>query len=168
VVSAGGQYRWSSFAGPFNLFRVNRLRRPSIPALDNQAQPGGSQVRWQFADRPKWSTPQVVWPALAITRAPRGMAHDSRLTACLALIDPKGAYLSAHPPYAPGKVGLSKILVPGVKPQKISEFQVPRLELAVPRFASDATWRRRGAPCCGVWRRVGWMLALPLRRLSRP
>jgi len=80
----------------------------SIPALDNQAQPGGSQVRWQFADRPKWSTPQVVWPALAITRAPRGMAHDSRLTACLALIDPKGATCPRTRHNAPGKVGLSK------------------------------------------------------------
>ena len=98
----------------------------------------------------------MVWPALAITQAPRGMAHDSRLTACLALIDPKGAYLSAHPPYAPEKVGPSKILVPGVKPQKISEFHVPRLGLAVPRLALDATRRRRRAPCCDAWH-PGWL-----------
>ena len=128
-------------------------------------------VCWQFADRTKRPTSRVVSPVLAVNctcsdnnRPP----PDRRRSPVVAFIDPKRACLSAHPPCAPGQVGLSGMLVPGGKPQKISELQDTELELAVPKLASDATRRRRGAPCCGVWRRVGWMLALPLRRLSRP
>jgi hypothetical protein len=81
-------------------------------------------------------------------------------------IDPKRAYLSAHWLYVPETVGETRLLMPEGKPQKIMEFQVPWFPLEVPRSKSDATRWQRGAPCCGVRRRVGWMLCPP--RWPRP
>jgi len=165
VVSGGGQRRWSPVGGSCNLIRFIRLRR-HIEVGTRQSSSTGRAVRWPFADRTKRPTPRVVLPVLAVTctcsdnnRPP----PNRRWIPVVAVIDPKRAYLSAHPPCAPGKVSVTRLLAEQAKPQKTMEFQVPRFELAVPRFTSDATRWRRGAPCCGVWCRDDWILGPPPR-----
>ena len=156
-----GGHRLEEIVRPHSLHPAMTNFDPGMrqPSSTGALQSGGSSRTGKHGVRRGWCGPN--WPP-GNRASPKFGPHGQ-------VINQKRAYLSAHPPCAPGKATLSGILVPMGKPLTKMEFQVPNLDLAVPRLGSDATRWRRGARCCGVWCRAGWRLVPPVRaRVQSP